>query len=88
MEYEISYIGDCSIENVHHIGVDYNGNYYSVIFGRYVNGGFCSIPNLGFGCELSDFANILWNTESLCMVLKNRRVAQVIAFAIAEYMEE
>lgn len=87
MEYRISYIGDSSIGNVHHIGIDYNGNYYSVIFGRYVNGGFCIIPNLGVGCELSNFVDILWNTESLFMVLKSRRVAQVIALAIKEYME-
>ena len=39
-DYKISYIGDSKVENVHHIGVDFNGNYYSVIFGRYVNGGF------------------------------------------------
>ena len=34
MEYEISYIGDSSVADVHHIGINYNGNYYSVIFGR------------------------------------------------------
>lgn len=38
--YKISYIGDKGISNIHHIGIDYNGNYYSVIFGKYVNGGF------------------------------------------------
>ena len=35
--YKISYSGDTQIKNIHHIGVDYNGNYYSVIFGEYVN---------------------------------------------------
>lgn len=55
MDYQISYIGDESIREVHHIGIDYNGNYYSVIFGKYINGGFCSIPNFGVGCELSSF---------------------------------
>ncbi len=87
MGYKISYLGDRNIENVHHIGVDYNGNYYSVIFGRYVNGGFCSIPNFGVGCELSNFSNIFWNTESLDRVLKNKEVAKVIALAIAEFVE-
>lgn len=43
--YKISYNGDTQIKNIHHICVDYNGNYYSVIFGEYVNGGFFSIPN-------------------------------------------
>lgn len=88
MEYRISYIGDDSINNVHHIGVDYNGNYYSVIFGKYVNGGFCSIPNFGVGCELSNFSDTFWNAESLGRVLKSKRVAKVIAMAIAEFGEE
>ena len=48
-DYRISYIGDNNVGNVHHIGVDFNGNYYSVIFGKYVNGGFFSIPNWNCG---------------------------------------
>ena len=36
--YKIGYNGDAYVENIHHIGVEYNGNYYSVIFGEYVNG--------------------------------------------------
>ncbi len=85
MKYEISYIGDESISNVHHIGIDYNGNYYSVIFGKYVNGGFFSIPNLGVGGELSHFNDTFWNEESLRRVLKSKRVAKVIAMAIAQF---
>ena len=73
-DYKISYIGDSNVGNIHHIGVDYNGNYYSIIFGRYVNGGFFSIPN--------------WNTESLSRVLKSKKVAKVIAMAIVEFVEE
>ncbi len=87
MEYEISYIGDSDIKEVHHIGVNYNGNYYSVIFGRYVNGGFCSIPNFGVGCELSNFSDTFWNAESLARVLKSKREAKFIALAIAEFGE-
>lgn len=85
MDYKISYIGDDSINNIHHIGIDYNGNYYSVIFGRYINGGFCCIPNFGVGCELSNFSDILWNAESLSRALKSKRTAKVIAMAIAEF---
>lgn len=85
-EYKISYIGDNSISDMHHIGVDYNGHYYGVIFGRYVNGGFFSIPGCGVGGELSyDFEDVLWNTESLNRVLKNKNVANVIALAIDEF---
>ena len=86
IEYKISYIGDNSIGNIHHIGVDYNGNYYGVIFGKYVNGGFFSIPSEGVGGELSyDFGDVLWNMESLSKVLKNKNVANAIALAIEEF---
>lgn len=47
MEYKITHIWDNSINNIHHITVEYNGNSYSVIFGKYINGGFFSIPNWG-----------------------------------------
>ena len=73
-DYKIIYIGDSNVGNIHHIGVDYNGNYYSIIFGRYVNGGFFSMPN--------------WNTESLRRVLKSKKAAKAIAMAIAEFAEE
>lgn len=49
MEYKIAHTWDDNINNVHHITVEYNGNSYSVIFGRYINGGFFSIPN--WGCK-------------------------------------
>lgn len=87
MEYKISYIGDKNINNVHHINVDYNGHSYSVVFGRYVNGGFCSIPNFCIGCELSSFGDICWNTESLSRVLKSKGASKAIALAIAEFCE-
>ena len=87
-DYRISYIGDNSVGNVHHIGVDYNGNYYSVIFGRYINGGFFSIPNWNVGGELGQFGDTFWNEESLSRVLKSKKAAKVIAMAIAEYTEK
>lgn len=85
MGYKISYLGDSNIKNVHHIGIDYDGNYYSVIFGKYVNGGFFSIPNYGIGGELSRFEDTYWNEESLNRVLKNKKVAKIIALIIAEF---
>ena len=84
-DYRISYIGDNNVGNVHHIGVDYNGNYYSVIFGKYVNGGFFSIPNWNCGGELGEFSDIFWNEESLSRALKSKKAAKVIAMAIAEF---
>ena len=84
-DYRISYIGDNSVGNVHHIGVDYNGNYYSVIFGRYINGGFFSIPNWNVGGELGQFGDTFWNEGSLRRVLKSKKAAKAIAMAIAEF---
>lgn len=43
--YEVVFKGDKYIVNVHHIDILHNGNYYKIIFGKYVNGGFCCIPN-------------------------------------------
>lgn len=37
MKYEITYIGSLEINDIHHIGINHNGNYYSVIFGKYIN---------------------------------------------------
>lgn len=89
LEYRISYICDSSIGSIHHIGVDYNGNCYGVIFGKYVNGGFFSIPGYGVGGELSyDFGDVLWNTESLSRVLKSKKAAKAIALAIANFSKE
>ncbi|MCM1090575.1 MAG: hypothetical protein NC092_04530 [Butyrivibrio sp.] len=83
--YEISHIGDACISDTHHIGVNHDGNCYSVIFGRYENGGFCSIPNWGVGCELASFDDVFWNMESLNKTLKKKSAAEAIANAIADY---
>ena len=86
--YKISYNGDTQIKNIHHIGIDYNGNYYSVIFGEYVNGGFFSIPNWNCGGELAGLSDVFWNTESIQRSLKSKRAAKAIAKAIADYTKE
>lgn len=88
MKYAISYIGDSGIRNVHHIGINYDGNYYSVIFGRYINGGFFSIPNWNCGGELANFTDIFWNTESIYKSLKRKNAAKIIAQAIADYVKD
>lgn len=85
MEYRIAHIWDDSINNVRHITVEYNGNSYSVIFGRYINGGFFSIPNWGVGGELGQFGDTFWNEESLYRALKSKRAAKAIALAISEF---
>lgn len=87
-DYMITYFGDSNIGNTHHIGIDYDGNYYSVIFGEYVNGGFFSIPNWNCGGELASFNDVFWNAESIQRSLKGKRAAKVIAKAIADYTKE
>ena len=84
-DYEISYIGDNNVGNVHHIGVDFNGNYYSVIFGKYVNGGFFSIPNWNCGGELASYDDVFWNAESIGRSLKSKKSGKAIAKAIAKF---
>lgn len=86
--YKFVFIGDHAIKNMHHVTIEYNGNEYSVIFGKYINGGFFSIPSLRVGGELShDFSDIFWNTESLYKVLSSKKLAKVIAMSIAEFKE-
>lgn len=88
MEYEITYIGSSEIKDIHHIGINYDGNYYSVIFGKYINGGFFSIPNWNCGGELASFNDVFWDAESIYRSLKKKKVATVIADAIADYTKE
>ena len=66
----------------------YNGNYYSVIFGQYVNGGFFSIPNWSAGGEISDFDDVFWNAESIGKELKSKKAGKAIAKAIAKFAEK
>jgi hypothetical protein len=87
MGYEICYIGDPAISDVHHISINFDGNNYNVIFGKYINGGFFSIPNWHCGGELASFNDVFWNTESIYNSLKKKKVAEVIANAIADYIE-
>ncbi len=86
-DYKISYVGDGNVSDIHHIGLDYNGNYYSVIFGKYVNGGFFSIPNWNCGGELATFNDVFWNAESISKAIKSKRVGKVIALAISEFVK-
>ncbi len=87
MRYKIVHIGDSGINDVHHIGVEHDGTYYSVIFGRYENGGFLSIPNMGIGSELAGFEDVLWNAGALGRTLKRKSATEAIVNAIADYAQ-
>lgn len=86
--YKVTYVGDKKISNVHHIGIEYNGNYYSVIFGEYVNGGFFSIPNWKVCGELAELDDISWNTEAIGNELNDINASKAIAIAIAKFVEK
>lgn len=85
MKCEVTDYGNVSMSSVRHINIDYEGYSYCVIFGKYINGGFFSIPNWNTGGELATFDNVFWNTESITRALKKKKVAKQIALAIAEY---
>ena len=86
MEYKISKIWN-DISDVHHITVDYDGYSYTVIFGKYINGGFFSIPNFNAGGDLAGFSDVFWNEDSIYASLKNASAARAIAKAIKEYAQ-
>lgn len=70
--------------NVREISVDYNENNYLVIYGKHINGGFFSIPNLGVGGELSGFwDDTFYNGEVIGRALKSKKAGKAIAEAIA-----
>lgn len=80
----VSVVAKQPINYVRNIEVNYNGNYYNVIYGTHENGGWFSIPNWSVGGELSSFWNdTFWNTESIskCKGI-SKKVAKVIAESI------
>jgi polyhydroxyalkanoate synthesis regulator phasin len=61
------------------------GRSYLVIFGTHINGGFLCVPNYGWGCEASAYANETgFNEERLLRA----GVPEEIALPIAEYVDE
>ncbi len=64
--------------------VNTKGEAYLVIFGRHINGCFCCIPNMGWGCEMAEADDVLYNTNSLIQCGADFGVAQNIAEAIKQ----
>lgn len=61
-----------------------NGWSYLIIYGKHINGYFCSIPSHNFGCELSEPNSISYNTSKLEGCGVDEEVAEAIANAISE----
>lgn len=79
---------DKYISGLHHIQVDFDGWCYSVIFGKYINGEFFSIPEWNVGGNLGSFNDIFYNTERIYEVLRNKRAARFIAESIRDYIQQ
>lgn len=39
------------------------------IIGKYLNGGFISIPAFGIGCDLAGYSDYFWNNEHLARLM-------------------
>ena len=77
MEYIIE--GKYNVNAICEISVsvcDYN---FLVIYGKHINGYFCCIPNVGWGCEMSNKNDIFYNTEKLIECGADEETAKNIA---------
>lgn len=64
--------------------VNTKGEAYLVIFGWHINGYFCCVPNIGWGCEMAEANDVLYNMNSLIQCGADFEVAQSIAEAIKQ----
>lgn len=83
-DYKITFCGDKSIGEMHHVGIEYNGNYYSVIFGKYINGGFFAMPVWNACGELGTFDDVLSSGQAL-LTAGGAYTASKVATAFKEY---
>ena len=85
MEFKIEHTYDSY--TLFEFNVSINGYSYLVIYGRHINGGFCCIPNWGYGCEMGEPMSIDYNAGKLESVGLDREVATAIAKAICKMMQ-
>ena len=76
------------VEALFEVSVSANGKDFLIIYGKHINGGFCCIPNLNFGCEMSSPDDTFWNYERLCRAGLNEPDAKAVALAIKQAGEE
>ena len=69
------------------ISVEVGRTGYLIIYGTHVNGGFCCIPNWGFGCEMGQPEDVGYNKEQLGMMFADS-VAEALACAIRDAFAE
>ncbi|MDT3702944.1 MAG: hypothetical protein ROZ36_07850 [Thermincola sp.] len=54
---------------------------FTFIVGKYINGGFISIPAFNVGSDLADYDDYFWNNEHLALIM-NRADAATVAEAL------
>lgn len=86
MKYDIR--GFYEVGRVIEFSVDIGDFNYLVIYGKHVNGGFCAVPNHGWGCEMSAPDRIAYNSTKLTTCGAEYGVAKTIAEAIREVWDE
>lgn len=59
------------------------GNSYLIIYGKHINGYFCSIPNWGKGCELGGPENVGYNSSKL----EECGFSEIVALELAKSIE-
>lgn len=64
-----------------------DGNGFHALVGKYAFGLFIAFPQLGKSCELSDFSDLFWNTESIGRIF-NKRDTKTIVIALTLLVEE
>lgn len=59
------------------------GTTFIIIAGSYQNGNYLCVPNLNFGCELSRYDDVFWNSEKISCHL-NRTDTESLVCAIKQ----
>lgn len=61
--------------------VTIDGRTLTVVYGEYVNGGFCACPAEGWAADISELDDVFYNTEQL-MNVTDEDTARTVAEAL------
>lgn len=78
---------DFKAEVIFETSVAINGYSYLIIYGKHINGYFCSVPNWNWGCEMAEPSDTGYNSEQLVVCGADKEIALAIAEAIAAKCE-
>lgn len=70
------------------ISVDFGDYNYNIIYGKHINGYFCSVPGWKWGCEMTEPNDVFYNAEKLQECGADPKVAKAIAEAIKTRAEK